>query len=153
MKFPRIFTAFLLVVSVSGCAYIIPPEQNVPRHNTVVGEPRKPQLNVKTIGPRSAIAAPVMPVARNEAPNLPPVDEATQREANKQMAMQADTAPVAAVTPAANGRRVPAENAQFQLSENTYPTLSEVPPRPVTEGPGSVKDRLSNTQSELEQGA
>ena len=154
MKFSRILASFLVVASVSGCAYVIPPEQNAPRHNTVVGEPRKPQLNGKTLGPRSAIAAPVMPVARNEVPNLPPVDEATQNQANKEMAAQAAVAPippVTAATPVANGRRVPLENAQFQVSENTYPTLSEVPPRPVTEGPGSVKERLNNTQAELEQ--
>jgi len=159
MKYPNVPFIACVLLGLSSCAYIIPPEQNAPRHNTVLGEPRKPELNGRPVAPSgtptSAIAAPVVPVARNDMPALPPVDPSVAAQAAKEITSQQPTAvattqSAAAVSyGAANGRRVPLENAAFQMAGGSYPNLNSVPPRPVMEGPGSVKERLSETQSDL----
>jgi hypothetical protein len=153
MRFSRSLISFsaltLAVSALSGCAYIIPPEQNVPRNNTVQGDVRKPQLNVNMMG-RSGTAVvrrPSMaePVMRAATSNLPPVDAQTQEMAEQRMAPE----PMAA-KPANPERRVPAQNAKFQMSSNSYPPIDSVPPRPAMSGPDSAQSRLSATQADLE---
>ncbi len=72
----NISAVFFLSALASGCAYVIPEEQNGPRYNEVIGEIRKPEKNVTIIGPQSA-AVPTAPVAAPLATvrvaELPPV--------------------------------------------------------------------------------
>ncbi len=144
MKFSRIL-ALACAATLSGCAYIIPPDNNAPRNNTVVGAPHRPQLN-NNVGPASAPSSSLnalpQPVAMNQ-PALPPVDAATQAQAEQEMAM--NPAPAA---PGANERHVPVENAQFQVAGN-YPALNSVPPRPAMGGPNSTRERLDDVQTNL----
>ena len=146
MKFSRIL-APLCALAMTACAYVIPPDENAPRNNTVTGAPHRPQLNSNT-GPQSNAApmrqqAPVM--ARNDA--FPPVDAATQAQAEKEIAQNTAISPL----PVSTERRVPIENSQFQMAANDYPSLNSVPPRPVTTGPESTKARLSDVESDLVQ--
>ncbi len=143
MKFSRI-AALLCAVGLSGCAYLIPPDDNAPRNNIVVGEPHRPQLNNVT-GPQSSLSAPSHDAV---AMNLPPVDAATQAQAQSEMAASS-AMPAPAGLP--SGRHVPAENAQMQVSSNDYPPLTSVPPRPVINGPDSAKARLGDVKTDLEQ--
>ena len=147
MKFSSTFASFCGLVALAGCAYIIPPEDNAPRNNTVLGEPHRPQLN-NAVGanmPQSdntPKVTPVQAVAQNDLPPLPPVDAATKAEAQQEMA-QADHS--------LGARRVPMENAQFQVSANDYPPLTDVPERPPLNGPDSTKERLGAVRTDLEQ--
>lgn len=134
MRFFQTITPVIAAISLSGCAYFIPPEANGPRNNTVpAGAPHRPQLNPgggaqNAVPPRDKTpVAAVAPVAVAAAPLLP-------------------------VTTSPNGdaaRRVPVENAAFQLAGN-YPPLDAVPPRPVLTGPDSAQSRLRDTQDDLE---
>lgn len=152
MKFVRSRSHFLSLslslLVLSGCAYVIPPEENAPRNNTVLGEKRKPQLNMNRVGPQSAVSAPMSSMAAPsvdvQAMNLPPVDATTQAQAQQEIAF-ANTAPVADT-----GRMVPAENQQFQLAAAEFPPINDVPPRPVMSGPGSAQERLDATKAGLE---
>ncbi len=139
-SYTRWFTAALLGGTLSACAYIIPPSPNEPRNNTVQGEIRKPINNPTSSGKRSALtpdelpnAAPVAPVKQAA---LPPVDNATQQRAEA-IIQNSD-------------RRMPVENAQFQVSSNGYPPIHSVPPMPVTTGPDSAQSQLNATKAELE---
>jgi hypothetical protein len=140
--FTRIILASMVCVAASGCAYIIPPDQNAPRNNTVVGPVRKPQnnpANPRVVKPQAVVNP--KPVA--EA--YPPAAQAEQQVAS----LAAPVAPVAALA-VANERRVPPENAQVAAAG--YPPIDSVPPRPATEGPESVKQRMNDAQQSLEQG-
>ncbi len=137
-------TAVLIGSTLSACAYIIPPEQNEPRHNIVEGGIRKP-MNNPTSDKRSDLnrnvspmSAPVQPVQQSA---LPPADVATQQRAQEILA----ASPVLG-----SERRIPVQNAQFQVSSNSYPAINSVPEAPVTTGPDSAQSRLKATQAELE---
>ncbi|MDX2095026.1 MAG: hypothetical protein SFW64_03710 [Alphaproteobacteria bacterium] len=141
MRFFQTITPVIAALSLSGCAYLIPPEANGPRNNTVpAGAPHRPQFNPgggaqNAVPPRDK--TPVADVAA-VAPVAEPVAVAA--------------APLLPVTTAPNGdaaRRVPVENAAFQLAGN-YPPLDAVPPRPVLTGPDSAQSRLRDTQDDLE---
>lgn len=148
MRSLPLFIPLCALITLNGCAYFIPPDPNVPRHNTVLGGPRRPQLNLIS-APLSALtaqpnaptvaAAPVEPVAvtaQNNAPALPPVDAAVKAQAEREL--QANAV-----------RALPPENQQFQVAGN-YPALDAVPPRPALTGTDSAQSRLSTTQSDLE---
>ncbi|MFZ4541521.1 MAG: hypothetical protein ACOYNL_06890 [Rickettsiales bacterium] len=157
MRISQVALPFSIALLLSSCAYLIPPDTNEPRHNTVLGAPHKPQLNVTTIGvgPQSnntvrdtmqvapqqvaamERAAPVTAVTRSDLPNLPPVDPSTRAQAEREMASVSE-------------RRIPMEN-QFQVAANDYPDLHSVPARPTLNGPGSTQSRLIETKSYLEQ--
>lgn len=149
MQFPKMVVRFLALAGVSvlavSCAYVIPNDPNQPRNNAVVGERHKPQMN--TLVPQSSLAPGVNPLVNAPqvaARNLPPVDAATQAAAEKELA----AAPAAVSN---MERRVPIENAEFQVSAAGYPPITSVPPRPVMAGPESAKERLGEVQSTLEQ--
>ncbi len=149
MQFPKMVVRFLALAGVSvlavSCAYIIPNDPNQPRNNAVVGERHKPQMN--TLVPQSSLAPGVNPLVNAPqvaARNLPPVDAATQAAAEKELA----AAPAAV---SSMERRVPIENAEFQVSAAGYPPITSVPPRPVMAEPESAKERLGEVQSTLEQ--
>ncbi|MBX9726398.1 MAG: hypothetical protein K2X09_03955, partial [Rickettsiales bacterium] len=155
MRFSRVILSLCTIVTVNGCAFIIPPEQSVPRNNTVVGEPRRPQLNLNrapqsTLTPRAGDAV----IADNASSQLPPVDPAVQAKAQQELAASSNM-PAPSATAAATGgdalgaRRIPAENQQFQVAGN-YPSFDGVPARPPLVGPDSAQSRLSATQSDLE---
>jgi hypothetical protein len=155
MKFSSTFISFCGILALGGCAYIIPPEENAPRNNIVVGEPHRPQLNNNggAPAPQSSNAphAPTQRVAHNDMPALPPVDAATQAEAQQEMAQAAPVTPVTAnVSPSLGARHVPSENAPFQVAGD-YPSLMNVPERPVMTGPDSTKERLGAIQTDLQQ--
>jgi hypothetical protein len=123
----------VLVLTLSACAYVIPPDPNAPRHNTVPGEMRRPMMNessLRSVNQAMANAAPLPPAAyvAPMQPSLPPV------------------------APVADGRRIPQENQAFQLAGN-YPTIDTVPPRPPTSGPSAAPERMIDTRQMLEQGA
>ena len=65
---------------------------------------------------------------------LPPVDGATQQYAEAVM----------------GPRRVPVDNAEFQISSNGYPPITSVPPAPAIKGPDSAQERLNDTKANLE---
>jgi hypothetical protein len=92
-------------------------------------------------------------VAEPTMAGLPPVDEATKAQAAREIAMQDAGAPAISPLPAAaiEQRRVPQGNASFEVSASDYPSLHSVPPRPALDGPNSSKERLSETQSTLQQ--
>lgn len=143
--FTRTLLASMMCVAASGCAYIIPPDQNAPRNNTVVGPIRKPQnnpANPRMVRPQAAMSA--KPVAEG----YPPVAQQEQRVAS----LAAPAVPVAAMAaaPTTNDRRLPPEN--MQVGAAGYPPIDSVPPRPMTEGPESVKQRMNDAQQSLEQG-
>jgi hypothetical protein len=161
MRFSRVILSLCVIATVNGCALFIPPEQNAPRNNTVLGGPRRPQLNINH-APQSALPqaadAATLASAGAPAPALPPVDPAVKAKAEEALAANTTPpAPTAAATPVAvaaasnplGERRVPVENAQFQVAGN-YPALDSVPPRPQLTGPDSAASRLSATQEELE---
>lgn len=150
MRSSSLVVSLCALITLGGCAYFIPPDPNAPRHNTVLGGPRRPQLNL--IGePLSAVpsptnaptvsSAPVEPVvvsAQNyaPAPTLPPVDAAVKAQAERELQASAV-------------RALPQENQQFQVAGN-YPALDSVPPRPALTGVDSAQSRLSATQADLE---
>lgn len=157
MRFTPVFVPLCVALTaLGGCAFIIPPEENAPRHNTVLGAPRRPQLNLN-LAPQSALPARADVVAANNAaPAIPSVDPAVAAQAQREIAAvdAASQAVVASALPApgADGlgeRRVPVENAQFQVAGN-YPALDSVPPRPQLTGPDSAAARLSATNADLE---
>ena len=174
MKFFRLFVSFCALTVVGGCAYIIPPEQNSPRNNIVVGAPHRPELNNSSMSgngePHSALVphsgvphevaynapsvtlpAPV-PEQAMTAPMLPPVDAATQAQAEQEMARQASPVMAGApmVTPVTQGRHVPIENAPFEISANDdYPPLTNVPERPIMAGPDSTREYLTAVHGDL----
>lgn len=120
----------MLTLVLSSCAYIIPEDPNQPRNNEVPGDRHKPQLNVMVPYAVATASVPtVMPsvaqVPATSIGNVPGADE---------------------------GRRVPKENAAFQVSAAGYPSITStsVPPRPVTAGPDSAVEHLRDTQSTLE---
>jgi hypothetical protein len=136
-------SALVLALMLSSCAYIIPEDPNQPRNNEVPGDRHKPQLNVMApyAAPPAASAPPIMTTAPQayapmQAPALPP------------QAMLA--APVVNVPAVDEVRRMPAENAAFQVSAGGYPSITSVPPRPIMNGPDSAVERLRDTQSTLE---
>lgn len=155
MRFSRVILSLCTIVTVNGCAFIIPPEQSVPRNNTVVGEPRRPQLNLNrapqsTVTPRAGDAV----SADNASSQLPPVDPAVQAKAQQELAATSNAPALAASAGATGGdalgaRRIPSENQQFQVAGN-YPSFDGVPPRPALAGPDSAQSRLSATQADLE---
>lgn len=57
MRFQKSLIPLCMVAGIAGCAFIIPPEQNSPRHNTVLGAPHKPALN-NAVGPQSSLRRP-----------------------------------------------------------------------------------------------
>ncbi len=151
--FSRYSTALLLTVSLGGCSYLIPPNPSSPRYNTVVGERHAPALNAQSATGAPTETAAVTPP---DAPNFPPVDDATRIRAQQEMTA---AQPVDAVSsaplpsPTANGRVVPVENAAptVTVAENTtYPSLASVPPRPVISGDESDAARLARIRSALE---
>lgn len=155
MRFSRVILSLCTIVTVNGCAFIIPPEQSVPRNNTVVGEPRRPQLNLNrapqsTVTPRAGDAVSV----DNASSQLPLVDPAVQAKAQQELAAS-NNAPALAASAGATGgdalgaRRIPSENQQFQVAGN-YPSFDGVPARPALAGPDSAQSRLSATQADLE---
>lgn len=137
----------------ASCAFLIPEDESTPRYNTVVGEPRRPQLN-SHVGAPAAMAAPV-PVVQQSASPLPPVDPAVQREAQQRMQLAQATPQESegffdglafwrsGAEPDASMRTVPEEN-------RAYPELHAVPPRPALAGPDAAATRLNATRSELE---
>ena len=127
-------TAMLLGSTLSACAYIIPPSQNEPRNNIVQGEIRKPTNNPASSGRRSDLVPRDMPTS---APVIP-VQQAALPPMTNEVQLQN------------SGRRVPAENAQFQMSSSSYPPINSVPEAPVMRGANSAQSRLSATQAELE---
>lgn len=155
MRFSKLMLSICALITMNGCAYVIPPEQNAPRHNTVLGAQRRPQLNFNT-GPQSSIprapdaanfsaAAPVDPVivASQQAPQ-------TSGDATPEPQFQQITAaPVAPVARADSLRAIPAENQQFQVA-GTFPAIDSVPPRPSLTGSDSSQSRLNATQADLE---
>ena len=153
MRFSRVILSFCAVATLNGCAFLIPPEQSAPRNNTVLGEPRRPQLNLNrapqsSLTPRTDSAT----VANNAAPVLPAVDPAIQAKAEQELATSNNTAaPIAPATAAdaLGARRIPTENQQFQVAGN-YPSFDGVPARPALVGPDSAQSRLSATQADLE---
>lgn len=149
----RLSTVVVLTAVLSSCAYIIPEDPNVPRNNTVLGDMRKPQLNMNSAGAQTAatprpVAMPTAAATPGESMNLPPVDAATQAQAEKVMATQAMQ--TNAPAPANNGRRVPVENQQFQVSSADFPPINSVPPRPAMTGEASAQSRLNETKASLE---
>ena len=165
----------ILMLGLGGCAFLIPEDPSAPRYNSVGGERHRPQLNSMT--PQGS-AAPIatIPMAQNDsdlrgvpaqpsAPmpvNAPPV-QAYQPPV--QMPMNQPVAPVAVVNlppvmasdPSQTLRHMPVENAytgraagEFSFSENNYPPLSSVPPRPLVTGDDSAASRLGRVRSELE---
>lgn len=142
----RVLAAVVLSAVMSGCAYVIPPDQNAPRNNSVEGPMRKPlnnPANPRAVKPQAAVTA--VPGANPYSP----VQSVAHGQGEQQMASLATpTAPVAVLS--SNERRVPVENAQVAAAG--YPPIDSVPPRPATEGPDSVKQRMSDTQQSLEQG-
>ena len=146
-NFARTLAVATLCIVASGCAYVIPPDQNAPRNNTVGGPMRKPQnnpTNPRAVKPQAAV---------NTAPSAnpySPVQSAAPAQAEQQMvSLAAPTAPVTAM-PTNSERRMPVENAQVAAAG--YPPIDSVPPRPATEGPESVKQRMNDAQQSLEQG-
>ena len=150
MTFSRIALSLCTAVTLSGCAYMIPPEESVPRNNVVIGAPHRPQLNESMANQGATSHNQSMhALAQNPAPALPPVDDATKAAASQQMAQMPD-APL--VPPVTGDRHVPVENTQYQMSQNdTYPSMMNVPPRPVLSGPDSAKERLTAVHSDLVQ--
>lgn len=146
-KFTRILAAVALSAVASGCAYVIPPDQNAPRNNTVEGPMRKPQnnpTNPRAVKPQAAV---------NTAPSAnpySPVQSAAPAQAEQQMASLAVPAAPVPAMPTNSERRMPVENAQVAAAG--YPPIDSVPPRPATEGPESVKQRMNDAQQSLEQG-
>lgn len=148
MRFSPSFLVVPILALLSGCAYVIPPEQNAPRNNEVRGDVRRPQLN--SVRPQSALppelmTAPPMQSAAASVPVMPAVDPQVQAAANAQLA----AAPVVKTTPTAP-RRVPVENQAFQVASMGYDPITNVPPRPAMSGPESVHDQMKATQSDLE---
>lgn len=142
----------LLPVALSGCAFLIPPDNSVPRNNEVVGEIRRPQLNASraaptrepaAIAPAEGAATWVEPAPRtvaNTMPDLPPVDPQTQAVANAEVSKVMEE----------SQRRLPAENAQIQEVAYGYPQIQNVPPRPKLSGRDSAQSRLSEAKRNLE---
>lgn len=94
MRFSRVILSLCVIATVNGCALFIPPEQNAPRNNTVLGGPRRPQLNINH-APQSALPqaadAATLASAGAPAPALPPVDPAVKAKAEE--ALAANTTP------------------------------------------------------------
>lgn len=162
----RFAGSLLLLASVSGCTYLIPDDQSSPRYNTVVGERHKPERNsdrpVRTPETPEAmnmsvpepVAAPVTLVSSSDLPpsgnpvSLPPVDPAVKAKAEQQMSASSDAA---LVISSPNARKVPTENKEFQVADNSGAGLLNVPPHPVNVGENSPSARLSNARMDLEQ--
>ncbi len=96
----RVLTLASLAVVLNGCAYIIPPENNAPRHNTVIGPTRAPQLNKGASRPQSALdprsnfgggagLSSGVAAIPGDAPRFPPVDAATKARAERELALGA----------------------------------------------------------------
>lgn len=135
-------TAALIVLGglVSSCAFLIPPDPNMPRNNTVIGDPHRPQLNqnggAPAMKPQASLPAPTMAAM--------PMPQASPAPVAQQQAMLAP----APVPP--QYRSVPVENEQpLQLAGN-YPPIDAVPPRPAMDGPDSSRQHLKDARSELE---
>ena len=119
MKFSSVFVSFCSLAVLAGCAYVIPPENNAPRNNTVMGGTHRPVLN-------------------NGFASAAPSGDASQQAS-------------ATGAPVIGDRRMPAENTPYQVSTNaSYPSLTNVPPRPQMTGPDSAKARLNAVRSDLE---
>jgi hypothetical protein len=154
MRTSHILCTLSVLLGLSGCAYVIPPDPNVPRNNTVMGAPHRPHMNLSSTRPEAALspsanaqvvasAAPVAPVVvAATAPAVPSVDETVKAAAEKQLA-----ASPASVN---DGRHVPIENTQFQVAASGYPSFDSIPPRPVTVGDDSAKAHLDATKTDLE---
>lgn len=155
MKLSHLCVSLFISSALAGCAYVIPPDENAPRNNLVIGNPHRPMLNGDGHGPQKEEDLPkpqsAIPPAKAEQQaamaGLPPVDEATKAQAAKEIATQAAQAPAVSALP--EPRRVPEGNQQFQVAANDN-ALQSVPPRPDLSGPDSVKDRLTDTQETLQ---
>jgi hypothetical protein len=66
-SYTRLFSVLLLSSTLSACAYIIPPNPNQPRNNTVQGGMRKPINNPVTGGGHSSINTPQAPATQPAA--------------------------------------------------------------------------------------
>lgn len=135
-EIPRLLMMLWVCVAASGCAYIIPEDQNAPRNNTVLGERRKPQMNTPIPVPQSKHAPQSFNAQEDEqviSADLPPV---------------AQVASGSAAT--VETRRMPVENRSFQLAGSEFPDLQTVPPRPPASGDNSAGARLNATRVLLE---
>lgn len=149
-------TAGLLALGMgmSSCALIIPPDPSIPRNNTVIGDPHRPQLNSGS-GAAAPAATPTQPQAMvpSQPPtlmamNTPPVPSAMA--ATPVVTPQAEQAQLAPAPVPPQYRSVPVENEQALQMAGNYPPLGSVPPRPVMDGPESSKQHLKDARSEME---
>lgn len=141
-----ILSAVLLVLVgavASSCAFLIPPDPNIPRNNTVAGEERRPQLN----------PGGVPMLMRPEASMQRPAVVATSMPVPYTTSVSGAASPQVALAPAPvppQYRSVPVENEMALQLAGNYPPLNTVPPRPVMDGAGSTRQELKDTRSDLE---
>ncbi len=138
-----LFSLVLVTTALTACAYVIPPDPNMPRNNTVEGDIRKPQYN--PVG--GAYAMPKGDEARTDS--LTPVGQtaaAGVRASASAPVAPTVTASVAPPPAPPQYRMVPVENDAMQLAGN----FDNIPPKPIMQGEGSAKERLTQTQQELE---
>lgn len=134
MRLSRYFSTMLIpLLALAGCAYVIPPDKNAPRYNTVLGPRYVPSLNVSSLSPQAVTQA-ASSRADAQTLSLPPVDAATRMKAS-----------------ALQGRQIPPENLPFQVGAAGYPPIDSVPPRPALAGPQSARTRLTETKDALTQ--
>ena len=166
---PLFSTLSILMLGLGGCAFLIPEDPSSPRYNSVGGERHRPQLNSMT--PQGS-AAPIVtiPMAQNEGdsrglpaqPSLPmpvnaPPVQAYQPPVQPMPVASVDLPPVMVQDASPALRHMPVENGhigraagEMTVSENNYPSLSSVPPRPPMAGDDSAATRLGRVRSELE---
>lgn len=137
-----------LTAGLAGCAWFIPPEKSTPRYNTVMGEPRRPELNPASgtvpVLP-SADVAPV-PAVTAQGNMSPPSVQVPQAGMPTMEAADSDGAQAGALA-----RRVPLENANTAaMAGSGYPSLNSVPPSPAMADPDAA-GRLARVRAQLEQ--
>ncbi len=149
-QIPRFFGPLLLAVTLCSCNLLIPENPSSPRYNSVLGQPRTPQLNPAGGPGPSSNAAPMMQQA--EAPEVnatafPPVDPATEARAREIMASDVPPPPMAA--PQQNARQMPLENQPGMQVAGNYPELNNVPATPPMGANGDAA-RLARVRAQLE---
>lgn len=122
-----------LCTTLTSCAWIIPPEKNAPRYNTVMGDSRRPALNpdAGAVAPSVAVADPV-PYAMPQPQTYP------------------DMAVTTPMAPQESVRQLPPENGPTNNYYGGYPALNSVPPSP-TQMDQEAAIRMARVRAQLEQ--
>jgi hypothetical protein len=178
--FYRYGAFLLLTLTLGACSWILPDDTSAPRYNGVSGERHVPKLNPQSTQgsqnntPSAADTTADTTTAADttvaDNPNFPPVDAVTKARAEQEISSAPLAEPVAAPAPTSSAasspstapslpsatlsgdRHVPVENSAptLTVSQNTYPDLATVPPRPAISGDDSAAARLSKVRTQLE---